>query len=69
MELFTLGMLFTMFLAYVQFQAIKKGGILMLETVLVIALSPIAIICGIFSCALVYGMVAGVAQVFKKKRK
>ena len=41
----------------------------MLETVIVIALSPIAIIGGIFSLALVCAFGASVLQLFKKKRK
>lgn len=41
----------------------------MLETLIAIAISPIAIIGGIFSCALVCAMGASVLQLFKKKRK
>ena len=41
----------------------------MLETVIAIALSPIAIVGGIFSLAFVYGVTVGIAKAFIKKHK
>ena len=41
----------------------------MLEIMLYIVFSPLVLICGVFSLAIVIGMVKGIAQLFTKKRK